>query len=126
ITDLAVADGGTGSSTAANARTALGLAIGSDVQAYDAFLLSIAALGTAANKGIYTTGIDTAAEFDLTAAGRAILADADASAQRTTLGLGTSATHASTDYLLAANNLSDVTAATARTNLGATTVGANV
>jgi len=34
------------------------------------------------------------------------------------LGLGTSATTASTDYLAVSNNLSDVTASTARTNLG--------
>lgn len=57
----------------------------------DATLTSIAALGTAANKGLYTTGVDTWAEFDLTSAGRALLDDADASAQRTTLGLGTAA-----------------------------------
>jgi hypothetical protein len=87
ITDLAVSDGGTGASTAADARTNLGLTIGTNVQAYDAGLQSISGLTTSANQMIYTTASDTYATASLTAAGRAILDDADASAQRTTLGL---------------------------------------
>jgi hypothetical protein len=92
ITDLAIADGGTGASTASDARTNLGLVIGTNVQAYDAALTSIAGLTTASGEIIYTTASDTYATTTITAAGRAILDDADASAQRTTLGLGTLAT----------------------------------
>jgi hypothetical protein len=44
-------------------RTTLGVAIGTNVQAYDATLQSISALGTAANRIIYTTGVDTWAEL---------------------------------------------------------------
>lgn len=87
ITDLAVTDGGTGASNVADARTNLGLAIGSNVQAYDATLQSLSSLGTASDKIAYTTAIDTWAEAAITAAGRAILDDASASDQRTTLGL---------------------------------------
>jgi len=57
----------------------------------DADLAAIGGLTSAADKGIYFTGSGTASTFDLSSAGRALIDDADASAQRTTLGLGTAA-----------------------------------
>ena len=85
---LGIADGGTNATSAGDARTNLGVAIGSDVQAHNAILDDVAGLTQAANKGIFFDTNSTAATFDLTAAGRALLDDADAAAQRTTLGLG--------------------------------------
>lgn len=75
ITDLAVADGGTGASSASAARTNLGLVIGSDVQAYDAGLSDIAGLAVTDGNFVVGDGANWVAESGATA--------------RTSLGLGT-------------------------------------
>jgi len=84
-TDVAVVDGGTGASDASGARTNLGLVIGTNVQAQDATLQSIAALGTAADRMLYTTGVDTWAELAVTSVGRNLLDDTTTAAQLATL-----------------------------------------
>lgn len=75
-----------GLANAATARANLGVTIGTQVQAFDTFLASIATLGTAADRFIYTTGVNVAAEAPITAFGRSLVDDADAAAARVTMG----------------------------------------
>jgi len=56
ITDLAIADGGTGASTASAARQNLGLEIGVDVQAYDADLSNLGGLSKTSGNIIIGNG----------------------------------------------------------------------
>ena len=112
ITDLAVADGGTGSSTASGARSNLGLVIGSDVQAYDADLTAIGALAKTNGNFIVGNGTTWVAESGSTA--------------RASLGLGSLATLSSinngnwsgTDLAVANGGTGASDTATARSNLG--------
>lgn len=84
---LPVANGGTGATTAQNARTNLGLAIGTDVQAYDAQLNALAAVTVAADQIMYFTSSTAAAATTLSAYGRTLIDDADAVTARATLGV---------------------------------------
>lgn len=125
-TPLAIADGGTGGASAAAARAALGLTVGAEVQAHHPTLTALSGLALAADRLPYADGAGTLALATFTAAGRALLDDADAAAQRATLGLGALATlsgigngnWSGTDLAIANGGTGASSAAAARANLG--------
>ena len=106
---IAIANGGTGSTTASDARTALGLAIGTNVQAYDAELAALAGLTSDADKLPYFTGSGTASLATFTTFGRSLIDDADAATSRTTLGLGTIAVQNANNVTITGGAVSNIT-----------------
>jgi hypothetical protein len=182
ITDLAVADGGTGASNATSARTNLGIGtIGTQnanavaitggtvagVTVSNTSLSNVSVVANASSLSVrdsdgsnilsiavgsnltantiltLTTGATSNRTLDISAsnvtistAGAALIDDADASAQRTTLGLGTIATQNANAVAITGGSITGITdlavadggtgasdAATARTNLGVGTLG---
>ncbi|MBK8159113.1 MAG: hypothetical protein IPK59_10225 [Rhodospirillaceae bacterium] len=106
---------------AATARTTLGLGTAatqasSAFQAADATLTALAGVTTSANKLIYSTAADTFTTADLSAYGRSLIDDADAATARTTLGLGTAATQASSAFQAADATLTALAGVTTSAN----------
>jgi hypothetical protein len=82
-----ISGGGTGATTASGARTALGVAIGSDVQAYTATGNALAGVTSAADTAPYFTGSGTASTHSFTSYMRGLAGSAAAVNARSTLGL---------------------------------------
>lgn len=108
-TSVGVLYGGTGATTASAARSNLGLAIGTDVQGFDAELSAIAGLSSQADRLPYFTGTGTASLATLTSFGRSLIDDADSSTARGTLGLGTISVQNANNISITGGSISGIT-----------------
>jgi hypothetical protein len=95
----------TSTSTVQALTAAQGKVLQDGKQPIDATLTALAGVTTAADKLIYATGVNTFATSTLTAAGRALIDDVDATAQRTTLGITATNTPSTAVGGIAATNV---------------------
>lgn len=77
-------------------------------QPLDATLTSIAGLDPGADQSVYFTATNVASTYTLTAQGRALVDDATAADQRTTLGLGTIATQNSNNVTITGGSITGI------------------
>ena len=110
ITDLAVADGGTGASTAANARTNLGLVIGTDVAPVASPALTGTPTAPTATSGTNTTQVATTAY---------VVNERSATSTLTNKTISGGTVTGITDLAIADGGTGASDAETARSNLGA-------
>lgn len=132
VTTIPITSGGTGATTAADARTNLGVPASGDISDFVTGPASATDSALALFNG--TTGkLIKDSTYTITAAGAALIDDASASAQRTTLGAAASGANTditslgglTTDIAVADGGTGAGTAGAARTNLGAAASGSN-
>jgi hypothetical protein len=109
ITDLAIDDGGTGASTAADARTNLGLVIGTNVQAYSAVLSGVAGAYDTTDNLAYASASGIIATTTLTSFGRTLINQTAASGVRTELALGSMALQDAGSISISGGTISGIT-----------------
>jgi phage-related tail fiber protein len=79
-----------------------------DAQPLDATLTALAGVTVSADQLIYATGSDTFTTTSFTSFGRSLVDDADASAARTTLGLGTIATQNANNVSITGGSIDNI------------------
>jgi hypothetical protein len=109
ITDLAIADGGTGASTTSEARTNLGLVIGTDVQPYSSSLDQLSTAFDTSNVFVYSSASGVVSTGTVGTTGLAVLSGASASGIRSTIGLGTISTQDAGSVSISGGTISNVT-----------------
>ncbi len=80
-----------------------------DAQPLDATLTALAGVTTAANQLVYATGADAFTTTSFTVFGRSLVDDADATAARTTLGLGSMATQDASNVNITGGAIDNIT-----------------